>query len=198
MREVGPGSVVNHIPPRDGNILLFDFNKPENNLHRLHLSSSSSFDPDQFNPHGLSYWQDPNSGTLQLFVVNHLQDGNAIEMFEYHPTEYNLKHIRSIRHPLISSPNDIVAISETSFYFTNDHYFQRHLLKMLEDYLQIPMSSVGFYNGETKEAKYVASSLKFPNGINISPDKRYQDHTHCLADPFHTVWVVVSVHLPLS
>jgi arylesterase/paraoxonase len=170
LREIGFGS---HLPPRNGNILLFDFNKPDNNPHKLHLSSSSNFDPKQFNPHGLSYWQDPNSRAVQLFVVNHLQDGNTIELFEYHPPEYTLKHIKSVQHPLMSSPNDIVAISAHSFYFTNDHYFCQSFLKKLEDYLQMALSSVGFYNGETMEAKYVASSLKFPNGINISPDKRF-------------------------
>lgn len=173
LREVRSGAVVSHIPPRDGNILLFDFNKPEDDVKKLNILSSSTFDPQQFNPHGISYWQDPDSGTVWLYVINHLVNGEAIEVFEYIPTEYSLKHIKRIQHPILASPNDLLMISPDSFYFTDDHYFRHHLLKTIEGYLQLPISSVGFYDGETNEARLVASSLKFPNGINMSPDGRY-------------------------
>lgn len=171
-RNVKPEDVVNNVPPRDGNIFLFDFNNPDNDLKKLSLSSPHEFNRSAFNPHGISSWQDPNSNRTFLYVVNHLSDGDAIEVFEYLPEDGALKHMKQIQHPLINSPNDVEAVGPDKFYVTNDHYFNSAFMRKMETYLQFAMSSVAFHDESRNETRLVAWSLAYPNGIHLSPDHR--------------------------
>ena len=43
------------------------------------------------------------------------------------------QHIRSTRHPLVKNPNDIVALSPTSYLVTNDHHYSHGLMRTIED-----------------------------------------------------------------
>lgn len=61
--------------------------------------------------------------------------------------------------------NDLVAVSDTTFYYTNFLYSSE-----LELLLQLKWGSVGFYDG--KDSQIVASGYLIPNGINVSPDGR--------------------------
>ena len=73
----------------------------------------------------------------------------------------------------LSSVNDIVAVGVESFYATNDHYFTNEFLDgLVELFLSLPWSNVVFYSPE--EVKVVSEGYYFANGINISPDKRYE------------------------
>jgi arylesterase/paraoxonase len=69
--------------------------------------------------------------------------------------------------------NDIVAVGVESFYATNDHYFSGGTLNTLELLLAQPWSNVVYYSPE--EVKVVAEGFYMANGINISPDKRYNN-----------------------
>ena len=46
-----------------------------------------------------------------------------------------LSHIKSISHPLMISPNDIVLINKDQFYVTNDHGTSSKKKQTLEEYL---------------------------------------------------------------
>ena len=73
----------------------------------------------------------------------------------------------------LSSVNDIVAVGVESFYATNDHYYTNEFAKgRVEPVLAQPWSNVVFYSPE--EVKVVSEGYYFANGINISPDKRYE------------------------
>lgn len=61
--------------------------------------------------------------------------------------------------------NDLVAISDKEFYFTNCLYASPFEIPLL-----LKWGSVGFYDGA--KSKIVASGYFMPNGINISPDGR--------------------------
>lgn len=69
------------------------------------------------------------------------------------------------------STNDIIAVGPMHFYATNDHYFFDPFLKYLETYLNLHWASVVYYS--PNEVKVVAEGFDFANGINISPDKKY-------------------------
>lgn len=69
---------------------------------------------------------------------------------------------------MISTPNDILAIGEESFFITNDHGARTRPTLQLETFLQLPWSNVVYYS--PKEQKVVASGIKYANGINMSPD----------------------------
>lgn len=59
-----------------------------------------------------------------------------------------------------------------SFYATNDHCFTNAILKRLELLLLQPWTNVVYYSPE--EVKVVSEGYYMANGINISPDKRYE------------------------
>ncbi|KAL9082816.1 MAG: hypothetical protein Q9159_006147 [Coniocarpon cinnabarinum] len=104
-----------------------------------------------FITHGIDIWsssEDPQ--TVYIFAINHLPNplhydtptpGSAypsrhrsqIELFKHEIGSDDAQYLRSIRHPLIRTPNDLVAVSSNQFYVTNDHYYPEGFLRNLED-----------------------------------------------------------------
>ena len=114
-----------------------------------------------FHPHGISLYQSPN-GVKKLFVVNHRNDGNFIEIFNWQ--DGILVHQESISNPLIISPNDVLAVGERAFYVTNDHDEPLSKWRANKDLMQIPMGNVCYFDG--KNTKMVADGFLYANGIN--------------------------------
>ncbi|MBT3224936.1 MAG: hypothetical protein HN580_09640 [Deltaproteobacteria bacterium] len=120
-----------------------------------------------FAPHGISLYIG-DAGENVLFVVNHASDKQSIEVFIL--LNGKLSHQKTLRDSMLISPNDIVATGPNMFYFTNDHKYRSGLMRTVEDYGQLSVSNVVYYNGSVfSEA---ASGFGYANGINISPDKR--------------------------
>ncbi|KAK4226392.1 hypothetical protein QBC38DRAFT_366541 [Podospora fimiseda] len=101
-----------------------------------------------FITHGIDVIDDPElpqGKAVYVFAVNHLPNPNygkrgneerarsQIEIFHHTIGSTSIRHVRSVWHPLIRTPNDIFAISPTSFYVTNDHFNREHLARILED-----------------------------------------------------------------
>ncbi|KAG6026479.1 hypothetical protein E4U19_002568 [Claviceps sp. Clav32 group G5] len=103
-----------------------------------------------FVTHGIDVLDDPEKPegeAVYIFAVNHVpspaysQNKNAkgpkarsiIEVFYYIIGSDTVAHVRSVWDPLITTPNDIVAVSPTSFFVTNDHYYREGLLRDVED-----------------------------------------------------------------
>ncbi len=118
-----------------------------------------------FHPHGISLYKGAAGETL-LFVINHRPDGNFVEIFEYRNRK--LSHRESISHPLMFSPNDLVAVGPRSFYASNDHGNRSKWGRMLEEYLQLARSYVVYYDGSSM--RIAAEGFKYANGINVDRD----------------------------
>ncbi|KAK4203067.1 hypothetical protein QBC40DRAFT_167807 [Triangularia verruculosa] len=102
-----------------------------------------------FITHGIDIVDDPElprGQAVYIFAVNHLPDPtptpegeeakarSQIELFHHTIGTDSVRHIRSIWHPLIRTPNDVYGESPTSVYVTNDHYYTGHgIMRMLED-----------------------------------------------------------------
>ncbi|CAG12040.1 unnamed protein product, partial [Tetraodon nigroviridis] len=131
-----------------------------------------NFDLESFNPHGISVYVDQSDDAVYLFVVNHPHHKSQVELFRFMEDDLSLVHLKTIKHDLLHSVNDIVAVGAESFYATNDHYFSQKLLKAyVEPLLGLSWSNVVFYSPE--EVKVVSEGYHFANGINISPDKKH-------------------------
>ena len=91
----------------ESKLMTFDFNKPSENPVELTLKN---FNRTGFNPHGISVYRDPSSGTVSLFVVNHRSDAQAIEIFDFERETHSLIHRRSVVDALIWSPNNLHAV----------------------------------------------------------------------------------------
>ncbi|XP_077158656.1 serum paraoxonase/arylesterase 2-like [Paroedura picta] len=155
-------------PDKRGEILLMDLNEP--NPRPVDVRISRGFDLAHFIPHGIStYIADDDS--VYLFVVNHPQYKSTVEVFKYVEDDNSLVHLKTIKHDLLYSVNDIVALSPDSFYATNDHYFPEMPLMFLEMFLSLTWTNVIYYS--PNEVREVASGFYSANGINSSPDGQY-------------------------
>ncbi|XP_033836423.1 serum paraoxonase/arylesterase 2-like [Periophthalmus magnuspinnatus] len=153
-----------------GKMYALDLNEPR--LKPTELRMPRNFDLQSFNPHGISVYTDPNDGTVYLFVVNHPEHKTQIELFKFVEEDYSLVHLKTIKHELLYSVNDIVAVGVESFYATNDHYFVNEFMKStVEILLAQPWTNVVYYSPE--EVKMVSDGFHFANGINISPDQKH-------------------------
>lgn len=146
--------------PVQGAIYVLDLTEKGSAPKKL----TAGFDK-EFHPHGISLYLD-GAGKTFLFVINHTKEGNFVEIFEY--IGGALVHRESIEHPLMFSPNDLVAVGERSFYATNDHGFVSSSRRMLEDFLPLKRSFVIYYDG--KEMRVVAKGFGYANGISVSAD----------------------------
>jgi arylesterase/paraoxonase len=80
----------------------------------------------------------------------------------------NLVHRETVAHESMISPNDVVAVDHSRFYFTNDHGSAPGWKRTLEDYLRLGWANVVYFDGV--EFREVADGLSYANGINLSPD----------------------------
>lgn len=51
---------------------------------------------------------------------------SVIEIFETTGNDYELKHVKTVSHPLIRTPNNLVATGPRTFFVTNDHRHKVH------------------------------------------------------------------------
>uniref|UniRef100_A0A667FY91 Paraoxonase n=2 Tax=Lynx TaxID=13124 RepID=A0A667FY91_LYNCA len=169
-------------PDKPGGILMMDLK--EENPRALELRISRGFNLASFNPHGISTFIDRDD-TVYLFVVNHPEFKNTVEIFKFEEEENSLLHLKTIKHELLPSVNDIIAVGPAHFYATNDHYFSDPFLKYLETYLNLHWANVVYYSPD--EVKVVAEGFDAANGINISPDKKYIYVADILAHEIHVL-----------
>ncbi|XP_006886660.1 PREDICTED: serum paraoxonase/arylesterase 2-like, partial [Elephantulus edwardii] len=116
-------------PDKPGGILMMDLK--EEKPRALELRISRGFNFASFNPHGISTFIDDDD-TVYLFVVNHPEFKNTVEILKYIEEDNSLLHIKTVEHELLPSVNDLVAVGPTHFYATNGHSFSDTFLKYLE------------------------------------------------------------------
>ncbi len=118
-----------------------------------------------FRPHGISLYQMPN-GQPRVFVINHSQGGHAVNIFDL--IDDKLELFKTIKGPGLISPNDLVAVGPEQFYVSNDHKYLAGVMRLLEDYLSLKLSSVVYFDGQ--DSKNILSGIGYANGINVSTD----------------------------
>ncbi|XP_029958553.1 serum paraoxonase/arylesterase 2-like [Salarias fasciatus] len=169
---ISTGRKVPGLPTSDapGKIFYLDLQDPDLNPEEMRISGN--FDLESFNPHGISLYMDPTDNKIYLFVINHPQQNSQVEVFIYDEGNISLLHVKTIKHELLHSLNDIVAVGVDSFYATNDHYFtQDTIMAYVEPFLDQPWCNVVFYS--PGEVKVASEGYYIANGINISPDRKH-------------------------
>ncbi|XP_046884237.1 serum paraoxonase/arylesterase 2-like [Hypomesus transpacificus] len=154
----------------DGPGKIYSLDLQDSRIKPVELRMDRSFDFDSFNPHGIStllYDDD----TVYIFVVNHPQSKSQVEIFRFVEEENSIVHVKTIKHDLLHSVNDIIAVGVESFYATNDRYFTDSIWRQLEPLLDQPWCNVVYYSPD--QVTVVADGYYSANGINISPDKKH-------------------------
>lgn len=130
-----------------------------NDTFELKLLSQNFKKP--LSPHGISLIKLAKNHH-KLFVINH-GEGESIEVFDLYNKD-SLVHEKTLQDKLIFSPNDIVAISATEFYFTNDKYYDSTIGNLFENYSGIAKCETVYFDGENY--KVVNNNIAYANGIN--------------------------------
>lgn len=137
---------------------LFYLDLKNKNYKPIYLTSKFK---KPFAPHGISMLK--SDSIYKIMAINHTLKGHFIEVFNLNGLV--LEHIKTLEHPLMISPNDIVLIDENRFYFTNDHKYTNGLGRFIEDYGGRAISNVIYFNG--KNYSEVADGIAYANGINL-------------------------------
>ncbi|GAP87998.1 putative serum paraoxonase arylesterase 2 [Rosellinia necatrix] len=106
-----------------------------------------------FATHGIALHTPPSEpGLVYIFAVNHLPNprwtgsetggwraeeekaASRVELFAHAVGSGAARHVRSIAHPLIRTPNDLLAVSPTEFLVTNDHRYRAGWRRLLEEF----------------------------------------------------------------
>jgi arylesterase/paraoxonase len=118
-----------------------------------------------FRPHGISLLVAAD-GTTTLFAINHAAGRHTIEIYDVGPTR--LTHRATLADPSLVSPNDLVAVTPTQVYVTNDHRHATGPMRAVEEYLRRPWTNVVMWDG--RAFREVAGGIQLANGINVSHD----------------------------
>ncbi|KAF3768152.1 hypothetical protein M406DRAFT_70246, partial [Cryphonectria parasitica EP155] len=125
---------------------------------------------DDFVTHGIDIWP-ISDDKIHIFAVNHARSGDSIIIFE-HLLGSNRAHVvMNVRHDNILTANGVAATGPFTFYFTNDHYFEKGLLRDLEDRWGpwAGASHVQFCDASSK----VSNSVPGANGLAVDGDQLY-------------------------
>ncbi|XP_063055504.1 serum paraoxonase/arylesterase 2-like [Engraulis encrasicolus] len=188
---ISTGLKIGSFPSSDGPGKIYILDMEEERMKPVELRMGRGFSIDSFNPHGISTYTD-DGGAVYLFVVNHPHEDSQVEIFKFVEEENSLMYLKTIKHELLNSVNDIMAVGPESFYATNDNYFSG-ILKMLGLFLSLPWCTVVYYSPE--EVKVVADGFYMANGINVSPDKKHMYVADFLDSKVHVMEIQESKDL---
>ncbi|KAJ1915495.1 hypothetical protein IWQ60_008420 [Tieghemiomyces parasiticus] len=131
---------------------------------------------------------DSDSRTVVIMAVNLASTGSAVEIFHYHlpqpvtnatastqgsdppPLPTKLIHVETVRHDLIRTPNDVVILSDRTFFVTNDHHYYGGLKAAFELLTARPWSSV-VHRREDGSVQVAVNDIAAANGIVLNHDR---------------------------
>ena len=150
------GRALPRVNKETGGLYFIDLKN--NNFTPIHLTADFK---QEFAPHGISMMK--IDSTYKILAINHTSDSHTIEVFNLNGK--SLQHEKTLEHPSMVSPNDVVLVDENRFYFTNDHKYTDGFMRYVEDYGGLSISNVMYFDGNNYNE--VADEIAYANGINI-------------------------------
>lgn len=142
-----------------------------------------------FVSHGIDIYRDRSkSNELWIHAISHppletcftsnlTEDCSAssrVEIFLYDLTSAPpvAKHIKTVLHLLINTPNDVYSLSTESFLVTNDHHYRHHgILRTIEDFVDISLTSwTNVIKVDGEKVEVAISGLHNSNGLGHGPE----------------------------
>ncbi|KAI1420467.1 serum paraoxonase/arylesterase family protein [Xylaria sp. FL1777] len=185
-RSWSPGAEALERPDRPafGTIVVID----PNTLKSQKLSLENFEGP--FVTHGIGLYTPPSKPNIvYIYAVNHLPNprwlsgskteekaASQIELFVHNVGSNAAQHLRSIVHPLIRTPNDLLAISENEVLLTNDHYYHEGPMRLVEEFVRHVQSWTDLihlrFDKKSVDAAVVLNSIPTNNGLGWGPDQQ--------------------------
>lgn len=132
-------------------------------------------EPENFkcNPHGIDIVKGTD-GQIYLYAVNHIKKNkNTIHsIVKYTLTHDSLIYVHNFTTPLFTSPNEVAALPNGSFYVSNDSKHTKGILMLWEKLFQIKSTTVVFKN-EADSFDIAIKKLPFSNGLAIKNNTLY-------------------------
>ncbi|KAI1777336.1 calcium-dependent phosphotriesterase [Hypoxylon cercidicola] len=142
-----------------------------------------------FVTHGISIYSPPSDlETVYIYAVNHLPNplwtpsspeqpkaASRIELFVHTVGSNTAEHLRSISHPLIRTPNDLLALSEHEFLVTNDHYYRDGFMRLVEEMSYLSWTDVVHVrldDAANASASVSLNSIPTNNGLGWGPNQQ--------------------------
>jgi len=140
---------------------------PVTNATRI-LSRSGEPEGLIFNPHG--FYLQTVGGKKQLYIVNHYRtDDNLSSILVYELKGDELLFRKEYQHALMISPNEVCALPDGGFYFTNDMGGDNMIYEQL---LNKYGGSLVYCNSQG-DCRYAEEKLAFPNGLEYRDQQLY-------------------------
>jgi arylesterase/paraoxonase len=118
------GNFPPSLPP--GELWVFDPSAPETPPRQVIVVQGLGEGLADFRPLGISATS-TRDGYIRVFVANQAKSGPRVEVLDLdlELSSAEARHVATIQHPLIYSPNSVAAVNATGFYVSNDVYFAR-------------------------------------------------------------------------
>lgn len=130
--------------------------------------------------HGIDILNDPEDpDKLWIYIVNHLPNPERwgasrakayqlperaqIEIFSHQLGTDRAKFERSMRHPMLRTPNDVIAKTPSTFYVSNDHVYSEGLKRTWEDVgtqSTAPITDLVYFELNSMTSKDPAAAVK--------------------------------------
>ena len=122
-----------------------------------------------------------------LFAINHRPDQDYVEMFDWNTAGNNLdlKHYNAVsvaQLGIIGNINDVTITSRSSFYVTNDKFYNAAIGR-IGHYLGLPICKFVYY--KDGKAIDVSSGYVEPNGVAIPPSGKRLFFTDPMSTAFY-------------
>lgn len=127
--------------------------------------------------HGIDLWRSPKDPNhLTIFVNSHRPPKNralaptqgadsVIEIFETLVGTDEARHVKTIVHPNVRTPNNIAATGPRTFYVSNDHRYKQHWSRQFEIIKATPSDIIYCdASGATTNCIVAADNVIYPNG----------------------------------
>ncbi|KAI1363142.1 serum paraoxonase/arylesterase family protein [Xylaria arbuscula] len=142
-----------------------------------------------FSTHGIGLYTPPSKpDVIYVFAINHLPNprwtpgseteekaASQIELFVHTVGSNTARHLRTLVHPLIRTPNDLLVISENEFLATNDHHYRDGVGRLLEEFVHwtswTDLVHVRF-NDESVDVAVALDVIPTNNGLGWGPDQQ--------------------------
>ncbi|KAG0312430.1 Serum paraoxonase/arylesterase 2, partial [Podila horticola] len=118
--------------------------------------------------HGIDIYEKSPS-ELVIFLINHRRGGSVVEVLEYNIGDDFVTHKETVKHELILTPNDIVALGPRSFYVSNDHKYAKGVMREIELGLRKAWADVIYHSPE--ETFVAFPGVASANGMTATPDR---------------------------
>ncbi|KAH8808639.1 paraoxonase 2 [Xylogone sp. PMI_703] len=131
-----------------------------------------------FVTHGIDIFQSlQDSSMIHIFAVNHAREGDSIAIFNHTMGSDVVELVKNVKHPNIKTANGVAATGLLEFYVTNDHYFQKGLLRDLEEMYGPWIWATNVQHcdasNETISCKQVTGTFPGANGIALWKDRLF-------------------------